>query len=318
VIKNNYCLTTVTDDAFITGTLVMIHSFLQHNRWFSAAGGEIVIIHDCLSDCNRDLFKCFKNIRFLQVKEELKERLYTLDQAIPRLKLDSKVSRFYSLEALRLRDYHRLFFIDSDILIMGDLSDLLNKDTVDEDNCILCCGDYYHYLGVSRDKKNFLPLTEGLGNRNKDQVLHSSFNSGFMVIGNHWLNEDHYRGLLDLLSPKIWQHIKAPQTDQVVLNLYFQEHCKILDCRYNFLVPFATSIREWNNIQLTDIKVLHFNGNPKPWDSGNLFKALTSTAALLPFIKLWHQAYLDFLPQFHLQYRFRGQLPAPPKEAAKQ
>ena len=58
------CLATVTTEAFVPGTLVMLHSFLKVNPWFE---GDLVIIHDGLEPtAHQSLVACFERLRLPQ------------------------------------------------------------------------------------------------------------------------------------------------------------------------------------------------------------------------------------------------------------
>lgn len=296
--KGKYCLVTVTSESFLPGTLLMIYSFLKCNRWFS---GEIVIIHDNLPDESQEMLSCFKRVKYLQVGEEIKEKLRDLARAVPRLQLDTKVDRFYSLEVFRLSGCDQVIFIDSDILLLGNIGHLLDRSGVEETVPLLCCGDRCHYRGIPRDAETFLPIEKDSGFHSNQRLLTCTFNSGFMVIDGSYLTGPHYRNLLGLLEPGTWEKIDTPHTDQVVLNLYFHNRCRMLDSRYNFLAPFANLIRQRENIRLKDIKILHFNGKPKPWDCLEVMEKAAADPSVIELFKLWYKAYLEFLPEYHLR-----------------
>jgi lipopolysaccharide biosynthesis glycosyltransferase len=294
----SYCLATVASESFLPGTLLMINSFLKHHPWFR---GDLVVIHDNLPEEAQLMFSAFRRVKFLRVGEEIKGRLRDLARAVPRLRLETKADRFYSLEVFRLAGYSGVIFMDSDILVLGDLHHLLAQGDTDEAVPLLCCGDHCHYRGIPRDAGTFLPLETGSGALPKQQLLTASFNSGFMIIHGSYLTGSHYRGLLELLSAVTWQTIAAPQTDQVVLNLYFRDRCRILDSRYNFLVSFADLIRQRENTRLEEIKVLHFNGRPKPWDCLGVMERVANDTSVIRLFNLWYQAFREFLPQYHLR-----------------
>jgi len=292
------CLVTVTSESFLPGTLLMIYSFLKCNRWFS---GDIVIIHDNLPGESREMLSCFKRVKYLQVGEEIKEKLRHLARAVPRFQPVTREDRFYSLEVFRLSGCDRVIFIDSDVLVLGDIGHLLDREGEKETVPLLCCGDRCHYLGIPRDAETFLPIEKNSGLHSNQRILTRTFNSGFMVIDGPYLTGSHYRNLLGLLEPGTWEKIDTPHTDQVVLNLYFHNRCRMLDGRYNFLVPFANLIREKENTRLKDIKVLHFNGKPKPWDCPGVMEKAAGDVSVIELFKLWYKAYLEFLPEYHLR-----------------
>jgi lipopolysaccharide biosynthesis glycosyltransferase len=289
----NLCLATVTSAEFMPGTMVMLASFLETNPWFD---GDIVIFQRGLAEKHRRLLSCFQRVKFIEVSDELEDKLRELAQALPGLGLERKIARFYSLETFRLSGYGRVLFCDGDILFTGDISSVLGA----RERGLRCCGDYYHYKGMSRDAETFLPIeAAGAG-----KPLARTFNSGFMVVDEEFLAPVHYRGLLALLEPGVWQKVKAPHTDQVVLNFYFQKRCVLLSGRYNLLVPAAADIFAKEGLNHRDIKVLHFLGPVKPWNCLDTIETVAADGAVIRYFRDWHRYYLDWLPRLHLRSRW--------------
>lgn len=289
-----YCLATVTSEEFVPGTIVMLASFLDNNPWFD---GDIVIIHHSLPAAHRRLFECFEHVTFRPVSQRLDHTLRDLAQALPGLGLEQKMPRFYSLEAFLIPDYERVFYFDSDILFISNVSALCET----ERGRLMCCGDSCHYRDLSRDAHSFLPIKPD----SEGSPLRHTFNSGVMVIDDSLRTPQNYQGLTDLLTPAVWKSIRAPHTDQVVLNLYFQDLCTILDGRYNFLVPFAHDIFEYDGFTERDIYALHFLGRTKPWNLGAVLETTAEAGEILRYHRDWHQYwhrfYMDWLPKFHLR-----------------
>jgi alpha-N-acetylglucosamine transferase len=126
------CLATVTTDSFVPGTLVTLHSFLKHNRWFK---GDIAIIHDQLSEEYREsLSRIYDKVRFLKADPQLLARVTEITEVFP--EFASKQARFYSLETFRLREYDKVLFCDSDLLFRRPIQDLF-----DMPQPLIACGD---------------------------------------------------------------------------------------------------------------------------------------------------------------------------------
>ena len=105
------CLFTVTTERFVPGTLVMLHSFLEHHPRF---GGDVVIVHDGLPEAlRRALAGSFGRVRFEPVSGELQARLERL-AALPVFR--NRLPNFYFLEAFRLGGYRKMLYFDSDLL----------------------------------------------------------------------------------------------------------------------------------------------------------------------------------------------------------
>ena len=118
------CLATVTNDAFLPGTLVTIHSFLKHNPWFD---GDVVVIHAGLSE---EACECVsargQRVRFHPAGSELVRRIDAVTAARP--DFIGKRARFLSLEAFALAGYDKVLFCDSDLLFRQPVAELFEGD----------------------------------------------------------------------------------------------------------------------------------------------------------------------------------------------
>jgi lipopolysaccharide biosynthesis glycosyltransferase len=116
------CIATITDDGYLPGTLVLLSSFLRCNPLFR---GDIVVIHDGLSEEGKARLEHFPNLRFHTIASAFKARLAPLS-ADPHL--SRALPRFYSLEAFNLPGYDRILALDSDILCQGSVAELVEMD----------------------------------------------------------------------------------------------------------------------------------------------------------------------------------------------
>ncbi len=311
-IPEKLCLATITSETFIQGTLVMLHSFLKHNPWFGKAGGDIVIIHDSLPPRLKQLTYGFDNVKYMQVGQELKEKVDKLCAGVPQLKLEARKKRFYSLDIFRLAGYRNLLFCDSDILFLDDISGLINAPGmmgINNDHPLLGCGDVHYFTNTPIDAETFLPKEADTAPGESQSTITQTFNAGFLIVDKHYLTTHHHHNLLELLNIDLWSKIKAPHTDQIILNLYFNGRCHLLSARYNYLLLHYDAISTKEDIPLKDIKVLHFNGKSKPWESRRTNKYITGLPILAPFFKLWQQEFLDFLTCHRLLHFFRSSKP---------
>ena len=75
------CLSTVTTDSFVPGTLVTLYTFLKYNKWFK---GEIVIFHDGLTDENKNyLSNIHPRVSFLGISEKIKAKAEKIAEEFP-------------------------------------------------------------------------------------------------------------------------------------------------------------------------------------------------------------------------------------------
>lgn len=134
----------------------------------------------------------------------------------------------------------RVLYLDSDMLCLGDIYLLKDLDFEDDviaaihDECIPL--DYIHELGL----KKYTPY----------------FNSGVMYFNiPKWLSDDILKLFMDNINNRNYTF-----PDQDVLNIVLENKTKILSKKYNTFFKDEKSVTN-------DIIILHYAGNPKPWDS---------------------------------------------------
>ena len=302
----NFCLVTVSSESFIPGTLVMIHSFLKHNPWFTRIQGDIVIIHDSVPDSLRTLADVFDRVTWLQVSSELKQTIADLCEGVPELRLHTRSPRFFSLDLFRLSGYARVLFCDSDLLFLKSVEDLcLSADFEEGDGCLLfAAGDRYRYRETPIDADTFTPATDGSG----ADAIERTFNAGFMLMDGRSMGPDQYERVLAFMDVGRWKKIRASLTDQVVFNLYFRERHRLVDARFNYLALYGGRIQENETVPQDEIRVLHFNGKAKPWDLLKTIEYSVTFPEMIRYTALWQKAYLDLLPRFHLVLKLKGKI----------
>lgn len=285
--KNNFCISTITDDQFIYGTSVLLHSFQKNNKWFN---GDIIIFYDELSTDSIKLLKIFENIRLVKISKKLRSCLNNLVTKYPQYKNSFK--RFYSTEIFRLSDYEKILFLDSDMIVLKDVSEILlfNSD-------FLACSDACEYFGEVRDRASFLKIK--VEDPDKENCFLKSFNSGLLLIPNKYLNKKVYNDLINLTIHTKWENLKMPHTDQYIYNHYFENDVNYLPSEYNVIVPKAEKILKSSGIKMDDIKILHFVGH-KPWNLRSNFISIQNKLTQLKYIQLWYKEYFDFLKNSHL------------------
>lgn len=278
-VAGHLCLVTVTTAAFVPGTLVLIDSFLRHNAWFD---GDIAIVHDDLPvDAQRLIAAIRDGIEFLEVSPALRGRIEAAAVAVP--DLAPKRARFYSLEAFRPRGYDRVLFCDSDVLFRGSIRDLF-----DDPHALVVCGDGYHYRGRVRE----WTLPSGLaGAGSQVRAYSSTFNAGLMLFDGTIATDADYDGLLRLVDSGIHHGDPAGLTDQLVLNIYYAGRQYLAGAEYNYLLRHHDAIASHSGIDLTDARVVHYNGVPKPWEVGRAGVSLWPDPAVYRALAWWFEAY---------------------------
>jgi hypothetical protein len=258
-------LVTVSSPEFILATRVMLHSFLATNPWFE---GEITVLHARLSDNETAALET----QF--PKLSCRTASLALDHAIDRLvaafpNLADRKDRFLSLETLLLPGAWPRLFIDSDVAVCGDLSPIMGDPSP-----MIACPDATMLRGRERDAATFAEVE-------RSGVAKPSFNAGMMLV------REPGNDMLSLLDPENWRAIASDHTDQAVWNLLFRDRVCLADPTYNFMVGHAGLYRE---AMPAKPKLLHFNGQAKPWLPDRHAAALAKGGIVGASFEAWRKA----------------------------
>jgi hypothetical protein len=277
-------IATVTSPSFVPGTLVLIHSFLKRNSWFN---GDIVIITEGLKPGQADLFRNFPNISFRNPGNNLLLCLASLCNALPAYCKRRKW--FYSIEVFNLKGYDKVFFFDSDMLVVSDLFEIM---MLPDD--LMACSDLVAHAGKVRDRVSFVrkPISDFIGD---GAFLGKSFNAGFIAIGGKYLNESTYEGLIRLVHKRVFENIRTHNTDQVVYNLYFDGLVSLLPVGYNFVLSKAIDLFATKRIKPGEEKILHYTGSYKPWKLSSKMDELMLDPYFAKCINDWHAEYQEVM-----------------------
>lgn len=209
--------TTCTRD-YLIGLEVLLQSLVDHNPQinipFTIISNDLTEDHLILSR------KIYNNINLIGYNDAkyflIKEMQINNNVALG----DYTKYEIFSLEA------EKIIFLDSDTLILGDISELLNNNS------------------------NITAVRE---------LYIDQFNTGVMVINKKYLNSRITQDLIDLTQIYgISEHL-----DQDVINLYFKDKINELPIAYNFLKTYhKTSFRSTGLAKY--VKILHYNAR-KPW-----------------------------------------------------
>lgn len=280
------CIVTVTTDSFIVGTLVTLYSFLKHNLWFK---GEIFIICNELSAQNREYLELLSDkVKFLKVGGELLARVEEITGVFPEFR--TKQARYYSIETFRLRNYKKILFLDSDLLVRDSIQELFE---IEEE--FIACGDGAFYKGTGRR------WGSGIEDEETVRVLYDTFNSGLFLVGGKLLTDEIYGGLLRLVDSRIYKTPNMRLADQVVLNLYFAGRQHLVSGTYNYLLAHRDSIFKREKIELQSARVLHFNGQQKPWMAEEVLNYGLHDAGFIQACRFWFDSYAECLQKLFLQ-----------------
>ena len=232
-------VTVVTDD-FVDGARVLFASMRRHHPTLTA---DIVVFHNDdvapLSAGSRQILTDHEpGIVFRHVDVAPYERIFAQRDEVLRTPA-RLIAAFVIIDAFRLTDYDRVVCLDSDMLVIGSLDELLNCDA--------------EFAAVTA-------VDEATGE------MRQNFNTGVMVIGSRHLTGNTFAEITErtVMTSVDRERGKA---DQAVLNRYFETRPhQRLEQKYNVtkrMVPDAAGPLE-QKLDEADARILHFVG-AKPW-----------------------------------------------------
>lgn len=257
------CIMTVLSDPFVFGGIAMLGSLRASNPWFC---GEIVVLTNAevapLSTESRAMLEeAVGRVSFREVPLDPYARIFRFAEGVigtpPRLR-----AALLILEAFRTDDHDCILTLDSDMLVLGDVSSLFRIDAP---------------FAVARavDWTSGRPLPY--------------FNTGTMVVRRDRgdaIGFDAIVAALDVASVD-GSHGKG---DQALLNVALRGRDRhVLDERYNFskrLRPPAGE-RLDDFLRQRDVRIFHFLGQ-KPWN----LKTRWSETDYAEAEALWRDAFL--------------------------
>ena len=198
--------------------------------------------------------------------------------------LGRKRAHFLSLEAFNLQGYDKVVYVDSDALIVGNVSDLFSAP-----GDLAACPDMALARGLVRDRRTFRLVSPAAVPR--DTVFTRSFNSGVLSIGKPLLSGETFGALERLVTEDVLAPVETGHTDQFVLNTHFDRSVSLLPRRFNYLVNDG---HRRAALGPGEARIVHYAGRPKPWQRGwlgRIVRGERTASALAP----WLDAYERYL-----------------------
>ena len=237
------------DDGYMPFLAVALESLIDNaskNYYYS-----IKILYTNISEDNKHKINKYQrqnvNIEFVDLNyyiEKVKDKLYTRDYY-------TKTTYFRLFIANLYPQYDKAIYLDSDITVLGDISELYNVDLGDNliaaapDDVIQTTKVFQEYaekvVGVADYKKYF---NAGILLMNLDEFRKFNFQEKFLY-------------LLETIKFTVAQ-------DQDYLNRLCKGKVKIIDKGWDRM-PIAT-----DDMPKEDIKIVHYNLGEKPWRYDNI------------------------------------------------
>ena len=232
------------DDGYIPFLAVALESMIEHaskNFYYS-----IKILYTNITEENKQKINKYNganiNIEFVDLNyyiEEVKDKLYTRDYYTNTTYFRLFIPNLYP-------QYSKALYLDSDIVVLGDISELYNIDI--EDNLVAAAPD-----DVIQTQKVFQDYAERVVGVSDYKHY---FNAGILLMNlDEFRKFDFQKKFLYLLET-----IKfTVAQDQDYLNRLCKGKTRIIDKTWDRM-PIAT-----DDVKEEDIKIIHYNLAYKPW-----------------------------------------------------
>jgi lipopolysaccharide biosynthesis glycosyltransferase len=146
-------------------------------------------------------------------------------------------------------------FIDSDVLVCGDLAPLGDIAAP-----LVACPDATMLRGLERDAETLAEVEPAIG-----KAPLPSFNAGLMLLSQAADNAELVAEMFALLSPERWSRVASQHTDQAVWNQLFRSRLALAPPAYNFLIGHSRLYGSERTPDPDAVRMFHFNGPDKPW-----------------------------------------------------
>ncbi|WP_438833052.1 glycosyltransferase [Streptococcus pluranimalium] len=239
MMAHKYSVVFAGDYGYIRQIETALKSLIYHNN-----GLKVYIFNQ---DIPKEWFDHYKNImrrlggdlvdvKLLNIGFDQK---WTITKWLPHINYMT-FARYYIPQFV---DEDKVLYLDSDLIVTGDLTSLFNRNIED------------YYLAAARSTFHY-----GIG-----------FNAGVLLVNNkRWKEENIQEKLIDLTNREF---ANIPEGDQSILNMLVQDKYLLLDDIYNFQIGFDLGAATYQHHDIFEIsidplpKILHYISGDKPWNT---------------------------------------------------
>ena len=248
--QNTIPIFFAVDDGYVPFLAVTLQSLLDNSSKNYIY--DLKILYTSLSEENKKKILKFESkdvkIEFVDLNyyiEEIQQKLHTRDYYTK--------TTYYRLFIPNLYpQYNKALYLDSDITVLGDISELYNEDL--EDNLVGAIPD-----GSVRQIKEFAEYVErvvGMADYRR------YFNAGILLMNLEQMRKIDFQSKFLYLLENVKFSVAQ---DQDYLNRICKGRTKLLDAGWNVMpLPTDTPREE------KDIKIIHYNLIYKPWHFDNV------------------------------------------------
>lgn len=225
--KRRVAFASYVDEAYLPGFLTLLRSLALSNP---ALLLDYIVLYDDLGPAAiSQIHRLHPAVRFRRVRPERYDEFVKGDHTNYLVR-----KAYFSLDAFRIRDYDTVVVLDTDMVVLDDISGL-----IDFREGLAAVPQYYH---------------------NDDGL---KLNSGLLVLNREVLNDEFVARIDEVGRTGAYELDKH---DQGILNAILMGDFIRLDERFNFVKR-----RLSGNLDVPpEVAVLHFTGRHKPWAGGEV------------------------------------------------
>lgn len=231
------------DDNFVKYTVVSIRSLIEH----ASLEKEYVIhvLNTGICEKMKQVLSSMENDRFKIRFEDVTEYLKNISEKLPIRDYYSNTTYYRMFIAEMFPEYDKAVYIDSDTVVLGDISELYNHELGD------------NYVGAAPDQ--VIVQTDTYGEY-AEQVLGVDrlhyFNAGLLVMNCRQFRE---QKVLEQFVELLHMYNFVVAQDQDYLNVICKDHVQWIAQQWNTEVFGNISYGE------EEFKIIHYNLVSKPW-----------------------------------------------------
>ena len=233
------------DDAFVKYTIVSLRSMIENaSKEFDY---KIYILNTNISEEMQDALYALSNDNFEVIFTNVTEYLENVNKELPIRHYYSKTTYYRFFISEMFPEYDKAIYIDSDTIVLGDISELYNTEIGD-------C-----YVGACHEQAmEQVDVYGTYAERVVGVSRHNFFNAGLMLINTKQFRE---KQVLKRFIYHLGEYNFVVTQDEDYLNLICKDHVYWLDQKWN---TELTDGLEYS-YDYRDAYILHYIMVNKPW-----------------------------------------------------
>ena len=266
------------DDAFVKYTIVSLSSIIKNaspNFQY-----KVYVLNTNICKESREQLISLANDHFEIKLVDVSDSLKSIKKDLPIRHYYSKTTYYRFFIAEMFQEYDKALYIDSDTIVLGDISKLYNTDIGDS------------YLGACHEQAMVQVDVYGTyAERVVGVCRHNFFNAGIMLINSKKFRE---KQVLKRFLKYLSEYNFIVTQDEDYLNLICKDHVYWLDQKWN--TELAKDLKY--DYDVTTANILHFIMVNKPWHyhecrCGDIFWDYAKNTSVYESLKSELEAYTD-------------------------